>query len=384
MRSAKLFYFLFFGGVACLIPFLSLHYQNMGLTGGEIGVLTGIVPLVGLAGSSALGMLSDFTGRHRLFFLLAIAAAWISVFLMMRAATFVALLPLVVLYGLASSPIIPLVDDAVMEWLGPERRAEYGRQRVWGSYGWGLAGAVIGVVIAAAGLRWSFLLFLAAFALLLLVGVRLPMTRVGAGARFLPQLRVLLGDRAWLLFIGAAMVVGASMGIFLNFLFPYLETLGISATVMGLTLTLATISEIPIFLYSDRLLARWSPAFLLALALLFTALRALSYAGISTSWQVLAVSLLHGPTFALMWVSGVAFSASVAPRGLGATAQSVFGGTTMGLGVAIGAIVGGFLYDAIGAVTLFYTVALAALLAALLFVWINRRMFVGALQKRTG
>lgn len=380
MAVAKAFYFLFFGALAFLVPFLTLYYQDLGLSGREIGFLTGIVPLITMAGATIWGMVADASGRHRQLFLLAIAGTWTSIFLMTRAPDFLSLIPVVALYAFCFSPILPLVDNSVMEQLGDERSGDYGRQRVWGSYGWGLCGAAAGMIIAAFGMPWAFAASLVIFLLLFLVGTRLPMSPSAAGSHFWGELRLLLSNRSWLLFLAVALIEGMSLTIILNYLFLYLNTLGTSAVIMGLTLTMATISEIPIFLYSQRLLARWSSPFLLALSLVFTVIRAFAYIGITAPWQVLLISLLHGPTFALMWIAGVAYAAKIAPPGLGATAQGVFNSLVMGLGAALGSIAGGFLYDAYGPQSVFYFSGFAALAATIVFVFVNRSAFRSQVQ----
>lgn len=379
MIVARAFYFVFFGAVACLVPFLTLHYQGLGLSGREIGFLTGIVPLITMFSASIWSMLSDASGKHRPLFLAAITGTWLSVVLMSQASTFLVLIPIVAVYAFFIAPIIPLVDNAVMAMLGAGS-AEYGRQRVWGSYGWGIAGVIIGLIIQRSGLQWAFIGYLALWLVLLVVGARLPMDVSSAGSRFWQELRTLLANRNWILFLAVALFEGLSLGIFLNFLFLYLDEVGTSRTIMGLTLMMATISEIPIFLYSRRLLARWDAQFLLALSMVFTVVRALAYVNMTAPWQVLLISLLHGPTFALMWTSGVAYANAMAPPGLGATAQGVFAGTVMGLGSALGAFTGGFFYDAYGAVSAFRWAGIVSLLALILFTWVNRKSFVRQLQ----
>lgn len=381
VRAAKTFYFVFYAALACFAPFLALNYQEVGLTGRQIGFLAGIVPLVIMFASSLWSMISDATGRHQLMFLLALAGTWLSVLLISRTSSFLLLLPIVVFYAFCFAPIMPLVDNAVVEDLGAERRNEYGRQRVWGSYGWGLTGAIAGSVIAARGLSWSFILFLVIYLPLFLVATRVPMRKGGGSSNFWSDFRLLLSNRQWLLFVATAVVGGLSLSIFLNFLFIYLAELGTSATIMGLTLTLATVSEIPVFLFTRRLLSRWSAPFLLAVAIAFTAIRSFAYVGMTEPWQALLFSLLHGPSFALMWIAGVAYAAESAPPGLGATAQGVFSGMAMGLGSALGAFAGGLLYDAYGIVSLFYFAGFAALAALVIFVAINRNLFRSQLQQ---
>jgi MFS family permease len=161
--------------------------------------------------------------------MLAMGAALAVVFALSHAATFLWLLPLVMAYAFVSAPIIPLVDNSVLEMLGTQR-AEYGKVRLWGSVGWGVVATLIGV----------------------------------------------------------------AMGVTNNF-------------------------------------------------------------------------LLHGPTFAAAWASGVAYVHDLAPEGMGATAQGLFNGMTMGLGAATGAFIGGLLYDGVGAAAMFMWVGIGLLVGALGF-----------------
>jgi PPP family 3-phenylpropionic acid transporter len=372
MKQFRAFYFLFFGAAACLLPFLTLYYQQLGLSGREIGVLTGIVPLITLVSASLWGGLADATRKHHAILLLTIAGTWTAVFVMSRSVTFLTLIPIVSVYALFVAPIIALVDNSVMETLG-SRRSEYGRQRLWGSVGWGIVAAIIGVVIQRAGLSWGFTGYLGMMALLFLLALRLPVRPGEQQESFGRGLRGLLTNRQWLLFSAVALVEGMSLGVFLNYLFLYLEELGISRTVMGLSLTVATISEIPIFFYSKRLLEKWGTQSLLAFSIAMTVVRAVAYINMTTGWQVLLISLLHGPTFAAMWTAGVAYAGEVAPPGLGATAQGMFGSMVWGFGAALGAITGGFLFEAYGAVATFQFAGAAAFIALVVFVLANRR-----------
>jgi PPP family 3-phenylpropionic acid transporter len=374
---AKTFYFLIYAAWACLLPFLTLYYQDLDLSGREIGVLTAIFPLVGMVGTTIWGMAADITGRHRLLFLLAIAGTWVSVFVMTRAETFTELVPIIIIYSFCFSPVMPFFDNSVLARYG---ESGYGHQRVWGSYGWGLGGAVAGSIIAASGLSWAFISFLILYIPLFLLATRLPMAPYETSPNFWHELRRLLANRGWLFFLAAATIESLSLNIILNYLFLYLDTLGTSARIMGLTLTFATISEIPVFLYSRRLLGRWGPVFLLSISLLFTVIRAFAYVNITAPWQVLVISLMHGPTFALMWVAGVAYANEIAPPGLGTTAQSVFSAMVMGFGSALGALSGGILFEARGPESVFYFSGFVSLAATAVFIFVHYRTLIKQLQ----
>lgn len=373
MITIRAFYFIYYAAAASLIPFLTLYYQGLGLTGREIGILTGIAPLMTLVGASAWSVLSDLTNKHHALFLIAICGTWGSVFLLSRFDTFSWLIPAVIAYAFFVAPLMPLLDNTLMALLKDKKA--YGRYRVWGAYGWGIAAALTGWLLQRTGLDWIFYTYLALLLVLLVFAFRLPIQQTGIQSNFWRGLRQMLTNRRWLLFLTVALIEGMSLGIFLNYLFLHLEDMGASRIVMGLSLTIATISEIPIFLYSRRLLSRGAP-FLLAGSLVFMVIRAFAYAGMTAAWQVLLISLLHGPTFSAMWSAGVAYADETAVPGLSATAQGVFSGTVLGLGSALGAVVGGFLYESSGAIVAFQLAGWASLAALLLFIGVHRQSII--------
>jgi PPP family 3-phenylpropionic acid transporter len=175
------------------------------------------------------------------------------------------------------------------------------------------------------------------------------------------DLRISLASPRWFLFLIIAFVGGMSLSMISNFLFLFLHQLGADEFSLGLTLTVATLSELPILFFSNRLLARWREQQLIGAALLFFAIRALAYSFITVSWLALLIQLLHGPTFSLMWIAGVAYADRIAPIGLEATAQGLFSGVMLGIGSAAGAFLGGLLYEHVGLVMLFRLAALISL-----------------------
>lgn len=383
LTLARSFYFLYYAALASLSPFLVLHYQHLGLSGRQIGVLTGIPPALFLVGASAWGSLADATRQHRLVLVAAIAGAMASSLLLARGETFLALVPAVAAFALFGAPIVPLVDHAVLELLGPERD-RYGRVRLWGALGWGAAGPVVGWLTQEYGLRWSFTGYLVAMLGCLGVGLALPVSQARLERPFRHGLRQLLANRQWLLFLLLAFAGGMGMASVHHYLFLYLEGLGASRSLMGLALTCAMVSELVVFRFSDRLLRRFDLRWLLILCMAITAGRLFAYSVATAPWQALLLQLLHGPTFAVMWVAGVSSANRFAPPGLGATAQGLFSGVNFGLGGAAGALVGGVLYQAVGAAGMFRWAAVWVLAATLAYALATRGAAAAVENDRDG
>jgi PPP family 3-phenylpropionic acid transporter len=362
----KTVYLFYFAAMAALIPFLTLHYQSLGLSGRQIGVLSGIVPLVSLVSASVWSGIADATRKDRGLLFLAIGGSWLSVATLSQAVTFGWLLAVVTIFALFAAPVVPLIDNAAIHVLG-DRQREYGRLRMWGAVGWGIVASVMGALIERSGLKPAFGGYLLFLACLLIAAYRLPIRREGLGAGFWSGIKRLGADRQWLLFLIIVLCQGMSMSIFMNFLFLHLEEIGASRTLMGISLTVATISEIPFWFFSDRLLRRWGPRRLLLFSLLAFAVRAFAYGLMRAPWLVLPISILHGPSFSAMWAAGVATAAQSAPEGMGATALGLFSATTFGLGGTLGGFTGGVMYESIGSAPMFRLVGASLSLVLLLY-----------------
>lgn len=364
----KAVYFFYYAALACLVPFMSLYYQERGLNGAQIGVLAGMIPLVTWGSAPFWGGIADARRAHRGVLLIAITGLWLSVLALSFAASFVTLLAGVIAYAFFIGPIVPLVDNAVLGILG-DNKAGYGRVRLWGSFGWGLAALLLGPFLERLGLAWAFYGFLLFMAVNFFVSRGLPMrivhdTQIAYGA----GLRALAGNSRFLLLLAVSLVFGITLGVLLSYQFLYMEELGAGRTLMSLSLVFATLSEVPFWFISAGLMRRFGTSKMIALALAMATVRNLAMGLLTAPWPVLPINLLHGPSFAILWAAGVADADAAAPPGLGATAQGLFSGMMFGLGSALGGFLGGPAYEAIGFAQLFMLMGWLSLGMLIVFV----------------
>jgi PPP family 3-phenylpropionic acid transporter len=359
-------YFCYFAAMAGFMPFLALYYRQLGLDGQAIGLLMSLSPVVMLIAAPLWGALADATQQHRRLLFLTISAALLVVAGFLVATTLYQLIAIVILYALVTAPITPLLDNSVNEQLGAQRQ-RYGRVRLWGAIGWGIVATIGGIVVDQFGLQASFITYFVFMGALLIAAAYLPITQASIGNRFWQGARSLFADWQWSVLLIAAFSSGVAMSVTNNFLFLHLDALGASTLLMGFGLTTATLSELPIFFFADRLLKRWGARRLLIVALVAQIVRLLAYALMPAPWFILPINLLHGLTFSALWSAGVAYAAALAaPKGMGTTAQGMLTGVTMGLSGLVGGLLGGWIYEHFGAVILF-TSAGMGVVAGLLF-----------------
>ena len=353
MLLPKTFYFFYYAAGASLFPFLVLYYRKLGLSGQEIGWLVALKPLTSLFSASLWGGIADATQRHRQLLLIAIIGVIAAALTLSATSTLATLIPVVITFAFFMAPIIPLIDNSVLETLG-EQRSHYGRVRLWGALGWGITAIFLGHLTESFGLSYSFYGYALLMCGCFIVATKLPISHVHIGQTFKHGLKQLAGNKQWWLFLITLFISGVGLSTAHSFLFLYMEDLGASQSLMGWALAVATISELFIFFYSGRLLDRWGTRKILIATLIFHIVRLVGYSLTRTPEIVLLIQLLHGPTFSLIWVAGVSYANQIAPKGMGATAQGLLSATYFGLGATGGGLIGGYLYEHIGPFQMYF------------------------------
>ncbi len=376
MVFPSIFYFLYYGAFSVLLPFLALFYKSQGMTGGQIGLLAAISPIISFFGAPLWTGAADATHRHKLVMVLSIVGVVTVAFIFPSVASFGGLLLMVCLYSFFGAPTGSLVDSAVLTLLG-ERKERYGRIRLWGTIGYGVVAPFAGNLIGRLGLKWAFW----GYAILMLGGLLVilwvPFRQSRSSGSFRSGMRGLFANQPWMLFLVMVFIAGIGMATINNYLFVYMQSLGASNTLMGFALTVSTISEIPAMFFSDRMLRHFGARGMLIIAMTTIGLRLLCYSLTTQPWVVLVIQLCHGLTFAAIYTAGVHFADQIAPPGMKATTQGMFSGTLMGFGSAAGGLLGGILLDRYSPGGMYAFVGTLVLVGLIVFLLVERKFFSG-------
>jgi len=371
MRPARAYYFLHFAALAALMPYLSIYFASRGLTGFEIGLLASLIPLLTLGGAPFWTAVADATGRHRTVLMAIIGVVLVAAIGLSLATDILTLGLFTALLAFHLAPAMPLLDHAVLEALG-DRAHSYGRQRVWGGFGWALSAPLAGWVTSNFGLPWAFYLFLAVMPWVLVAAARVSYATVGTPGTsgVSGGLGLVLRDARWLPFLLTGFAGGVGLAIIGSFLPLHLRDLGGSLTVIGVAMAIPAVSEIPFMVFGGTLLATIGARRLLMVALAMMALRLLLSGFLGDYTAVALVQLLHGPSFGVFWIAGVSYARELASHRNRAVAQGLFTAVTGGLGSFTGNLLGGAMYGAWGgALTFLVAASLIALATVMLAVY---------------
>ena len=366
-----MFYLVYFSAAVFLQPNIVVYFQKLGFSGTQIGLLASLVPLIVMLGAPFWTGLADAKNRHKLIMSVAIIVSVVTASIFPLVNSFALIIPLVILNALFAAPIISFADSATMSLLGDDKDM-YGRVRLGGTIGWGLMALLAGPVIGAYGIRWAFWGYSAILIFTLFISQKFTYPQKPKQESLAGDIRLVLIDKRWVLFLALAFVGGIALTTINIFLFPYMDELNINNTTRNIALTIATVSELPILFFANYLLKRFKAYGLLLLAMLITGIRLLLYGALNFQTGILVFQLLNGMTFPLFWVAGVSYANEISPEGMKATAQGLFGAMTVGFGAAAGGLAGGLLLGGISGQGLFLSIGVFTLLSLLVIFLIER------------
>ncbi len=376
-----LFYLVYFAAAIFMQPNFVVYLQELQFSGLQIGLLSGMIPMIIMVGAPLWTGLADASHRHRLITSLTILVTVAAASMFPLATSFALIIPLVILYALFAAPIIPFADSATMTMLAEDKEM-YGRVRLGGTIGWGAVALLAGPVIEAYGIRWAFWCYAAIMIFTLFISQKFSYPKEKKQVSWRANLREVLADKRWGVFLGLAFIAGIAFAVINSFLFPYMDELNINNKMRYLAIAISTISELPILFFANRLLRRFKPFGLLLIAMAVTGIRLLLYSALNFLAGILAFQFLNAMTFPLFLVAGVAYANEISPEGIKSTGQGLFGAMVAGFGAAVGNLAGGVLLGSIGGRGLYLAAGIfvAASLAVILLInQFQRKRALGSL-----
>lgn len=366
-----LFYLLFFGALSFYVPFVVLYYQGLGFNGAEIGMLTGIAPLISMLAAPVWTGVADARQQHKLIMSLTVLSAAVIASLFPWMKTLLPVLLLVIMFALFFAPIVSLADSATMNMLA-EKKEMYGRVRLGGTIGFGAISPVAGLLVQSFGIRLAFWGYAVVMFLAFIISQKFSFGRNTPAISLREDIRRMLFNRRWVFFMCLAFVGGIAFATINNYLFPYMAEMGASKTTMGIALTISSIGELPVLFFAHHLLRRFKAYGLFILGIGITGLRLLLYAAFNFPAGILIFQLLNGMTFPMIWVAGVSYADESSPPEMKATAQGVFGAAMVGIGAAVGAMAGGLLVGSIGSRLMYLTMGIFTLVSLAVLTLLDR------------
>ena len=260
-----------------------------------------------------------------------------------------------------SCPSLTLADTATVNLLKQnDETHKYGKQRMWGSVGYGSMAFLVGSAVSRTHLcppgsarrkdvnyYPCFAMYVVYNIIALVIGSRFEFNNNGktdthetnegatstkddcheskekaeGGTRGIIAGLILLTRPRHAMFLVTAFYVGITMGFIRVFLFWHLKDLGGTQILFSIMTAINCVAEVTLYFLSTKLISYLGTIGVLYLGLTCYSIRLFYYASVSNPWTVLPVELLSGITTAAVWAAMMSYVGTHSVKGASITLQ---------------------------------------------------------------
>lgn len=263
-----------------------------------------------------------------------------------------------------SCPSLTLADTATVNLLKQhDDTHKYGKQRMWGSVGYGSMAFLVGSAVSRTHLcppgsarrkdvnyYPCFAMYVVYNIIALIIGSRFEFNKNGkannqetnegagstkedshqskdqeeSGTRGIIAGLILLTRPRHAMFLVTAFYVGITMGFIRVFLFWHLKDLGGTQILFSIMTAINCVAEVTLYFLSTKLISYLGTIRVLYLGLTCYSIRLFYYAFVSNPWTVLPVELLSGITTAAVWAAMMSYVGTHSVPGASVTLQGKY------------------------------------------------------------
>ncbi|GGG48921.1 nucleoside permease [Hymenobacter glacieicola] len=328
--------------------------RNLSASGTQVGVAFLTQSIGAIVAPFIIGLIADrFFSAQKILGVLHLAGA----LLLWRASTapdFGSFYPNILTYMVLYMPTLALVNSiAFRQMQNPQK--EFATIRVLGTLGWIVAGLTIGWLNweQSGSLQATFLMAAGASALLGLFSFTLPATppvKRGQASSLGDMLGLdaigLLKNRSYLIFFLASIAICIPLAFYYGFTNPFLNEVGMKAAA-GVQ-SLGQVSELLFMLLIPVFFSRLGVKKMLAIGMLAWVLRYVFFAygnAESNYWMLIVGIVLHGICYDFFFVTGQIYTDNLAGERFKSSAQGFITLATYGVGMLIGTLLSGRIFD---------------------------------------
>ncbi|WP_455207637.1 MFS transporter [Kaarinaea lacus] len=365
------FYFFYFASLGALVPYWGLYLKSTGFTANDIGIFMAIIMGTKIVSPNIWGWIADHLGHRMLIVRVGCLLAAISFGGVLISSNYWWLLMVMVAFSFFWNAALPQFEATTFNYLGNFTH-RYSSIRLWGSIGFIIAVAGIGLVLDVQGAGILPFVLLALFA-----GIWLASLLVQEQAsQHIPvdhvSLSKLLKRPQVLALLVVCFLMQMSHGPYYTFYTIYLEEHRYSSWLIGQLWSLGVIAEVVLFLMMHFLVPRFGLRKLLLVSLLLAALRWLIIGYyVNTLWMLIIAQVLHAASFGIYHASAIELIHRYFTGRHQGKGQALYSSLSFGAGGAAGSLYSGLMWDSVGATAAFVLASLVAVLAFIIsWIWI--------------
>ncbi|KAA0549554.1 MFS transporter [Bacillus sp. BGMRC 2118] len=355
--NLRTFYFLTFLGLGALNPLLPVYLdETIGLTGGQIGLIMSLSPVVMIVIQPLWGLLSDWTQKPRLLLTIATLITSLIGIVYSFANVYVSLIIVAIALSMVQSAMIPISDSITLNYV-QKTKGNYGSFRLWGAVGFAVAVIIAGRMAEMFGNSVIFYIFSAVLFIAAIFSFRLPEeSQQSIQTSMLSGIKSLRKQKKYMLFLFTTFLILGPILANNSYFGLFVKDIGGTLTGIGLAFLFAAGSEAPFMQFANRFIQKLGMMKVLLLAAVISMIRWYFYYFEPSIVLVYATTIAQGFSVGLFIPAALQYVRDIAPKEVKVTAISIYSAVGNGLGSWFCIYVGGLLLEwfSIQTVYLFY------------------------------
>ncbi|MFB7639905.1 MFS transporter [Peribacillus butanolivorans] len=371
--SLKIFYLFSFFAVGSLTPLLSVYLANeAGLNGIEIGTIMSVGPIVMIFFQPIWGIVCDWSGKPAKILAMTSLLAGLFGLGYLLFEPYLLLVSVAVVLAIFQSAIIPVSDSITLQYT-TRIKSNYGKIRLFGSLGFGVAVFVMGKLSESfIGPSVIFYAFFISLLIAALLALRLPEEPPQVKAKLFSGMKELVTMKRFLIFLAVTFLIfgpNLANNVYYGL---FVEARGGTYTGIGIAFLLAVLSEIPFMRMAGSWINKLGLLPITLLAGIASLVRWLFYFTEPSLAIVYVTSMIQGFSLGLFIPAALQYIREVVPPHITVTAVTLYSAIGNGLGNWFSTFSGGIILDKSGIYMVYLFYSLLTLMGMLLTVWLMR------------
>ena len=311
----KLFYAVEFVGVGVFMPYVAMYFMRKDLTSSQVGYLLALTPFAGFIVQPIWGIVSDKLNVTRALVTIGCWATAVLVLVFTMTDRFEYLVGIVVLMSMLRAPIHPNVAALALNHLELRgKQDEYGKFRLWGSIGFIVATIFTGGLLFEDKLTLTIYIYAGCMLVLGFISFKLPDRHISTEVQWRDGLRLITDNRELRLFLLGLTCIGVTLGIANQYLVVYMHELNASAWIIGATVAVSALPEIPLMSYVQTFIRKWGLRITYVVGISALPVRWLFNMLVTDPNVALPVQALHGVAMSALLAVGVIYIDNILPK----------------------------------------------------------------------
>ncbi len=341
-----IYYLLHFSGFALFGVFIPIYLDSINYSQAAIGFLISIGPVVTIIGQPVWGSAAD-RAKNKVNILRTILIGTVfSIIIFSLSTNYIYLIVAISILTFFQSALSPLSSAITLEYT--ERTGwKFGPIRVSGTLGYGIMAAIAGILLKN-DMRVLFIMYVIVTILAVVSTYMFPRFPGHQTEKSKVPMFSLLKSKKILKLMLFVLITHTFICFYDTFFSIYFKSLGAGNTLVGLSVALSALSEIPFIFFGDKILEKLGAKRAISCATLLLGVRWLLLGFVTAPYIILLLQLLHGPALVFLTFSIIVYVNSEMPKELKASGQALYFMIYAGIAKIIGSALGGVLSDSIG------------------------------------